>query len=196
MSVVSNGANIKIFFMPKLDNQQSSLDQNVSDVSLNQFPGQMWVSYTNIFWFQIYFWAVKIFKLLSPCSLSEMIWQHLLWCCPAFHLTEAFTLFHHFLNNSKICQNFKGCCYAMLCFQVSLGASYTLKTYNVSLVVQTFPQCTSLWDPGYEELSTWSEPSDQGAFSQHFKHCQISRFTDSTLIHASKKVAQFREYEI
>lgn len=82
MSVVSNGANIKTFFKPEFDNQQSSRDQNVSDVSLNQFPGQMWVSYTNIFGFQIYFWAVKIFKLLSPCSFSEMIWQHLSWFCP------------------------------------------------------------------------------------------------------------------
>ena len=54
----------------------------MSQMCLNQFPGQMWVSSTNIFGFQIYFWTVKIFKSLSPWSFSEMIWQHLLWCCP------------------------------------------------------------------------------------------------------------------
>ena len=33
VSAISNGANIKIFFMPVFDNQQRSRDKNVSDVA-------------------------------------------------------------------------------------------------------------------------------------------------------------------
>ena len=73
MSVVSNGANIKIFFRPEFDNQQSSRDKNVSDVSETVPGSNVTELCTQIFLGFKYFWAVKIFKLLSPCSFNDGI---------------------------------------------------------------------------------------------------------------------------